>query len=347
MKKADIELQFNWIFVLIVGTVILAFFIGVVMKQKGFAEQKTGVQLSADLETITTGAEVSKGTAQIIKVPQLGIEFRSEDCLRRYSIGGGTKQYREKIIFAPGLIKGNEILAWTMDWNVPYRVTNFLFLTSPQMRYILIDLSGANELAFQVNKSLPNEMYRELVTNPNSIINNRNYKVRLAYFSALPSQIVVPDELQSVNDKDLTAVNIVSSTPYKTGTLTFYEKKGSSFQPVGQTYILGILSIYGAIFTDDYEMYNCNMKEAFKKMNFVTTIIQNRTNVLYNDVAICMDEYYLSFMPLQTIAAESSILMSIFPVSSQARVDSLYNAAFVELESSNRNLQLQSCPELY
>jgi hypothetical protein len=89
------------------------------------------------------------------------------------------------------------------------------------------------------------------------------------------------------------------------------------------------------------------MKEAFKKMNFVTTIIQNRTNVLYNDVAICMDEYYLSFMPLQTIAAESSILMSIFPVSSQARVDSLYNAAFVELESSNRNLQLQSCPELY
>ena len=39
-KKGIIEIQFNWIFVLVVGAIILVFFFGFVQKQKSFAEEK-------------------------------------------------------------------------------------------------------------------------------------------------------------------------------------------------------------------------------------------------------------------------------------------------------------------
>jgi hypothetical protein len=353
MRRAVLELQFNWIFVLIVGTIILAFFLGIVMKQKDISKATTGVKLSTDLETITTGAEVSKGTAQIIKLPNFGIEFNSEGCLRRYSIGGGTKEYREKIIFAPTSIKGSEVLAWTLDWSVPYRVTNFLYLTSTQMRYLLVDFSGVNQLAAQINRSLPDEMYKELFGNANEIENQNNYKIRLVYFSTPPSQIVVPDTLQSTNDKDVSALNIESSYPYATGTLTFYRKSGpTSFVKIGDSHILGMLSIYGAIFTDDYETYNCNMREAFHKMRMLTEIIQNRTELLYNEPSLysCSNEYYLSLVPsgpLYTLHSESQALTSEFPSgASDQHIDSLYSA-IEDLQGINRNLQLQSCPEIY
>jgi hypothetical protein len=275
--------------------------------------------------------------------------------VRKYSIGGGTKLYKEKIIFAPSRIEGTSLIAWTLDWSVPYRITNFLFLTSPTLRYIFV-ADSTNELARKINKTFPDTIYKEIIkpSDVENIANYKNYKVRLVYFAPpLPDQ--VPTKLTAMRDRDVSALYLGDvSTPYQRGKVSFYEKDGTRFSKVGESYILGLPSLYGAIFTDDYEMYNCNMKEAFRKMYFVTRIMQNRTYILYNEGSLgvnCKNYYYPSLDSLKLIQQNASVLYSDFPqADSQQGVSNIYNLAYDQntgLQLRNGNLQLQSCPEMY
>jgi hypothetical protein len=349
MKRAVIEVQFNWIFVLIVGTVILAFFVSIVMKQKDLSSGRVGTKLATDLETITTGAEVSKGTAQLIKLPNTIIEFSSPDCVSSYSIGGWNKMYREKLMFAPSRIEGRDLLAWTLDWSMPYRITNFLYLTSPHMRYIIVAAAG-DELALRVNSTLPNEMYRDYTDDPNTINNQNNYMVRLIFFSNDPADVVVPDSLEDLDNSDVSALHVLSSYPYSTGQVRFYVKRSDQFSQVDESIsFMGLESLYGAIFTDDREIFDCNMRSAFKKMYFVTDILQNRTATLLNDYAgsSCNNDYFLALDgPLKNLYSNASEMSRGYASAPESQIQSVYDSA-VALSQYNSNLELQSCPDIY
>ena len=64
-RKAQIETQFNWLFILVAGAVILIFFAGIVIKQKSSSEQKIAENVMTDLQSIFTGGSVSTGTLMV------------------------------------------------------------------------------------------------------------------------------------------------------------------------------------------------------------------------------------------------------------------------------------------
>ena len=59
MKKGQIQVTFNWIYITIAGAVILLFFFGIVVKQKAASEEKLSIEVVRILESILTGAGVS------------------------------------------------------------------------------------------------------------------------------------------------------------------------------------------------------------------------------------------------------------------------------------------------
>ena len=166
-KRGAIEVQFNWVFVLIVGAMILLFFTTAIMRQKDISEAKIAATILTDLETITTGAKVSRSTFQIINVPDTKIKFSCDDCLCKFSIGDNSKPFRDKVIFAPEYIKGRQVLAWTQEFSMPFRVSNLLYLTSPQLRYIIRASGSSNLLADLIDETLPDEILHE--NNPGNI----------------------------------------------------------------------------------------------------------------------------------------------------------------------------------
>ena len=124
MKKGVIEVQFNWIFVLIVGAIILAFFVSIVMKQKDLSSGRLGTKLATDLETITTGAEVSVGTAQLIKVPNSLIEFQSpEDQLFRFVEANAHLSHHVAQAVVGGRVVGVLLHGLLIDRLGPFQVT--------------------------------------------------------------------------------------------------------------------------------------------------------------------------------------------------------------------------------
>src|SRR3989338_6564442 len=143
-KKGVIEVQFNWVFIIIIGAVILAFFVSMSMKQKGASEEKLSITIAEHMKTILTSAEVTERSVNLITVPNKDITY---ECGTGFSVSS-MASFNPKIIFAPSPLKSQsqKLITWSLDWNVPFRVTNFLYLTSPDILYILVhDFGNVDE----------------------------------------------------------------------------------------------------------------------------------------------------------------------------------------------------------
>ena len=55
--KGQVEVQFNWIFVLIVGVIILSFFVAMAMSQKKSAEQGLNAIIMKRMQTALNGVQ--------------------------------------------------------------------------------------------------------------------------------------------------------------------------------------------------------------------------------------------------------------------------------------------------
>lgn len=358
MKKGVISIQFNWIFVIIAGAVILLFFFGVVQWQKGLSEAKVNVAVLTNLDTIFTGAKVTKSSTNIITMPNTEVKF---DC-SNYYIGITKKQIKGRTIFAPDLIIGTKILTHTLSWDVPFRVTNFLYLTSPQIRYILVQdpaIPPSGRLLSEINKSLPPKYMRiegkeVLAMNYEiwdknflaSVQDENNYKVKFIFFNT-PVEDAALTNLRSMSDKDVTAIEI--NEPNE---IIFYEKDDSSFLLQGTSYYLGNEASIAAIFSEDGEMYNCSIQKAFKQLAIISEIYRNRS---YN-----LMKYYIGLTPANMRCGEldhKNAALKLDTISGHAESISIGSdvkneierlvGEISELQFYNNNANLHSCVLVY
>ncbi len=348
-KKGVVELHFNWIFVLIAGAVIFAFFITIVNKQREFSEIKSSGTIITNLESILTGAQVSTRTVNIIDMPKVDIGF---EC-NRYFIGSVPKQIKSNVVFAPGLLKGKTMITWTTDWNTPYRVTNFLYITDPQLRYIIVFDASTEAVAKKVFDELPKEISKEVVdvADIGDLVDKNNYKVKFVFMVNDVNNVPTADalsELIDMADKDVTAINVDAGTSnviQSTGEMRFFKKHGNGWMAVNPiTYYLKQESLFGAIYAEDIEMYNCAMKKAFKKLGFVSKIYFERSSSL--------ETYYGSPCSTQHDPTHLDSMISYADDQLENFPDTLgdletMNSIITNIKDQNHNAQLYSCALIY
>lgn len=296
-KRGAIEVQFNWLFILIAGAVILLFFGTIIAKQRASSEQKLSASLLVDLESIFTGSAVSKQALNFISIPNKEINFEGCDF---YYIGKKDevdiklkRDIKENVIFTPDLIKGTRLTIWSLPWDIPYRVTNFLYLTSPQVRYIIIYDSGTSDFADKIEELLPpetltvdEEEYNVMFRQDSFALNNlNNYKVKFVFLNTDPPNNVLEDTFDDMDDEDVRAIKIDGNID--SGSIVFYIKDGKKFTKIGgmpqsTSYYYGKAALIGAIFAEDKNMYECAMQNAFRRMRVVSDVYYKRTNNLQN-----------------------------------------------------------------
>lgn len=364
-KKAFIDIQTNWIFIIIAGGIILTFFFMVIGKQKEVSETKISQTISVDLSSIFTSAKVTTGSATLIKIPNVEINY---DCTG-YRVGSGSK-VRQQVAFSPSLIKGHTLMAWTLDWSMPFRVVNFQYITTPNMRYIFVDADGHpsnSDPADIIFDALPDEKITErgeektlfnkwklTYTELADVEDLNNYKVRIVYFEAHNSQ-KVPVNLQSMEDKDLTAL-FVDGEVDGVGTIHFYKKNGNvwaedkgSESGTEKTFYIGTASLLGAIFSDNIDTYNCNMKNAYIALDKVSEIYSERATKLkehYLSGSACATSLPLAKNNIETIKDKNKPFTLITSPGDNLNLNNILTAS-IELASRNQNLQRLSCAEVY
>lgn len=336
-KKGVIEVQFNWLFILIIGAVILMVFSGIIMKQKDSSENSRNVLVLNSLAAILSGSEASSGTVNVVRIPDSKIEFSCN----RYSISGLSKQMDVMNSFSPKNFNGNQMIILSLDFSLPYRVTNAIYLTSPNYRYALI---GSSETSRKVGKLFPNETLFSLSENLDDIDYLGEEKVRLVFFdNHIDDGTDVPLIYSRLSNDKVTALNVIGTSD--TGKLEFFMKSGEKFVKLEESYYLTPESILGAIFSDDGEIYNCVMENIFKKLNIVSSIYLERTKLVMEEYQteghrcsnFAYSLYSLDALNRMVASSTSFTYPNILSLSE----------AYISLKSQNKEAQLQSCATIY
>ncbi|MBN2112460.1 hypothetical protein JW707_05170 [Candidatus Woesearchaeota archaeon] len=341
-KKAAVEVQFNWVFVMVAGALILVFFFGIVQKQRELSQARISDSLLTNLESIATGAGVSKGTVQVIALPNIGINFEcTEECLCTYSIEQVQKEYKDRVIFSPEIVKASEVMLWTLDWKVPFRVTNFVYATTAKDKYFFVYDNPNSALYNMLNKTIPPEVNAEFVHfSQYKKLQNENYNS--AKFIFVDTSAPIPGDLGI--DSSFRRVDVTGLYLNSAGDAHFFNKLSSrslTFERVESSYF-GEPAIYGAIFAADSNDYECNMMSALSRMGNILDLYIERTKELdnlNNAGGFCGEGYSVTNLEQLKGVADTAY--------KDAKQLKFLSSVVSALNSQNEKLLRASCPLLY
>lgn len=263
LKRGVIDIQFNWIFVLISGAIILLLFIGMITRQENLSGTYTNTLVLNNLDAVLSGHEISTGTVNVVKIPEIRLEFGCD----KYSVDGISKQLDAMNVFAPSVLEGNNMISTTLGFSMPYKVTNLMYLTNPKIRYVFVGDSG---FAREIFETMPDEIRNDGYTNTQAIQDENDDNVRIIFFDQDPE---IPESLAAMKGT-LTALKVDGN--HDTGTLEFFDLGNNEFVSKGITHYIKDSTLLGAVFTDDINVYNCIMENTIKKLNIVSKVYEGK-----------------------------------------------------------------------
>ncbi len=295
-KKGNVEVQFNWIFILIIGAMILVFFGTLIYKQKNISETKTTHEILSKLDVILSETSSTTKTLKKIDMPDVDITFNYAD--GTYLLGGQRQELKGRFLFAPSTFSGDYIVAWTRSWNLGFDIVTFVYLTSPTVRYYLV--AEESEFAVEVNSTIERKsddkseeslIRMDLIT-PSQVasLQDKGYsKVRLIFFNQEPK---VPSNFVNKGKTQISALKVVEdeSDP-NYGTVTFYRKTSDGFvtEPDAKFNYIGKEMLYGAIFVDDKIGYSYLFNKAMDKLEILAKIYEKKARALKLDISFNPD----------------------------------------------------------
>jgi len=332
MDKKGFEVQFNWIFAVIAGAAIIALAAFLVVKNRGITDSSFDVQTLKTVDAIVTGTGIS---SDVTKVSDISSKL-AVGC-NRIAIGSAQRNYQNIVLFAPDSIIEGKLITLTLPINLPFKVSNMLYATSPKIRYILV---GKNEIISMINKSLPDSMQTEMASSvmaASAIKNTNNYKVRFIVadkdaFAAFS----VPKSLEKMPNFDVSAVVVSGSTD--NGEATFYQKKGLVWEPKGSSNYLTLQGLLGAVFAESRENYDCSLKSLESRAKIMMEIYSQRTKKL----ALLAKDSECKPLYAEAEARISSILGKSIITNPEA-----FTSFANDWKNKNSDLEVLSCPSLY
>ena len=260
-----------------------------------------------------------------------------------------------------------------MDWSLPYKVANLQYITSPDIKYVVIAESQAvNDL----KKILPQNITVAMVQHDQvqNLESTNNYMIRFIIITReglptyTPVTLTLHPSISRMKDDDVSAIQIMIDEPGTDneldghGRVALFRKGGSSFSatpsPVNKPYIKKEL-LLGAIFSDREETYDCVSKRAFEQYALTSEIYQRRTGALFDLYQDNVDPMnrgpYAGFCDSFVIYSQASDLidgLNVFLDNILGNKQDIYNTAYgsgigENLRKMNKDLLRRSCPLIY
>ncbi len=294
------ESVFKYIFALIVGAMLIIFFVGFAMKYMGAAETMEARELVAgfdDYLLLRAGSRDATGPYDFAS--QTTIEFGLGK-IKSSTISRDTS----RIVYAPEKLTGKNIAIWTKRWSFPYAVDNFFYMSNDRVKQIIIYDEGASEFANELNDEI-NDSYRMDVPKKyesggtrGEAFNQYISAITSRYSSATKIRFVViaegaPSIVNAIKTKLPKNADVISISKdpdaegWNYGTVKFGEDEAP---------YIGNEMIIGAMFTEDFSNYEFNLKRAMQRLGDVTEIYEEKAKYLEASVGAtegCGNDYNL------------------------------------------------------
>ncbi|HLC52550.1 MAG TPA: hypothetical protein VJI98_04870 [Candidatus Nanoarchaeia archaeon] len=292
-KKGQVQITFNWVYVLIAGAVILLFFVGLIARQKSISDNRLAADVIRIMESIFTGAQVSEQTKRLVDTGGLAdktLFFRCSEGVGEYGIEGLPARTQNVIdsIFAPTRLEASSLILWSIPYKMPFKVSDFLFVTSSDVKYYLVgDGQGfARKFIGRATDENPQISIKvEKVISLSEIPkggDDLQYRIIDVDGVAVSSDSAIPPGLRDIEDDKVTAVSFTGNNE-----VVFFKKSGNRWLTLNQQPI-PLISLgseddpakQAAIFTDDPSIYKCNMQKAFQRLWFLSEVYEGKTKEL-------------------------------------------------------------------
>ena len=280
-KKGEGE-QFNWIFVIIAGAIILAFFVLFTTKYIRLQQDREDLRSVRDfggtLSILESLPITDVGASIDSSKPGQGLNFgynidMKYDCIgetAKRKIGKGSYtdyQLKDQILFIKSQQKIKQLDMWLLPWRYPFHITNLIYLSDPDKTYYLIYDTNTKE--FVENLELSNAFTIETT-------NVIKPKEKSTYIIFSKNKLSKEKVLNLIADSSTINFVYINPKDEDTGEVSFFQN-GEWSKNVNY---YGKELMYGAIFSDDYENYKCTLDKSFKKLRDSASIYSEKAGIL-------------------------------------------------------------------
>ncbi len=296
-KRAQVESQFNWIFILIAGGIILLLFATFIYRYKTINDQKQQLMFSRQLDLQIATLEVSSQPSLVNRtdLPNKELKFNCQ--------GMSGMSFGKKVVFAPLSIKPDELYVYSYPFKAGFVVTNFVYVIDPDILYVFITDEN-DETYRQIIKTLGiarSAVRKKVYEGFGSAMGDEDL---FSKFKSIRFVFVNPtgtiDLSSYVNDnkkQHISALEIDHGGTDGNHKLTFYELDDSGNLVAGQkqeTYYFDDASLLGAVVTDNKKMYDCMMASGFDRLYYLADIYYEKIVLLKDDTNLGLDcrEFY-------------------------------------------------------
>ena len=342
-KNGAIEIQFNWIYIAVVGVIILTIFLNIAGGIRRGAQQQLAIEAVNIFDGIFTSLQGSEKIEHSITLPGLELELASDsEVCNYYSIKDsdfGRRSTEYLPVFGPDLIK-KEILSYSIGWDVPFRANYFLYLTSPDIAYVFV---GQGLDIIDLYEEMPDHrqaLTKVKVENPIEFINQNYYKVKYISYTNLNNEDI-SRSVSKLKNKDVTALYI----NHDEKSVIYYVKNSDVLTEVSKSYYIDDATLFAAIYSDNLGSYECNLKKAVLRANKISNMLIKRIDkITVNLLPICESELS-SYNQAKTLLTQLRDETKT-QITSKNKMDLLINIKN-NLQDINSNLNKKSCPTIY
>jgi hypothetical protein len=326
-KRGVVDVQFNWIFILIAGFVIFLFIISIVFKQKDNSDKQASISSVNQITSLLKGKQQTGDVYSEITIPRSEIEFRCDSDTKyfTYRVGDFERlQLPVELMFSRTTINTNKLVVWTQSFSLGFPVGVFSYVTTPDSMILIYGDSGSSE-ATNLYQSIPGNITRVL---------NRDID---KYSSS--SNLVIVCFKDDCPPMSYSYIQIIPENTgiYGYGNIVFHKKNGVNEKKY--PYITDA-SIYGAIFSNNAEFYSCQMKRAIDRYNIKRQLVDTRLSIMqkeYQGTECAIKMKIILDNDLQALSEYDLTYDTIVSISSRSE----------SLNRRNNDLGFSSCPKVY
>jgi hypothetical protein len=369
-SRKAMEIQFNWIFIILVGTIIIIFFVNLSMKYQKQAEREIASDIIGKLSTISSSGKESTNTNQEIKVKDLDLatECSFSGC---NNIGCSTEfDFADQgvpppawmdiePIFAPRRLTGDSLIMWSLESNMPYRVSSILYLTTPNYQYVLVYNNDPQTYEFA------KKLLTELKKNKMIHVQSRNQSklglvgavgdvfTKYVFLFNPPTGSIITPSKTVLDSKKWDVMYIVPADQLESGTV--YYSKLDNFGNIlpdesKPAYYIGVPMLIGAIYSDDYSYYSCSVHKILLKYQDLNAIYIAKTKLIneyYTNAGDVQCQFFSSAIVTDSIKSiNDSITSYLSDRNFSKHAEEMRSYADV-VEGYNENARAKDCAELY
>ena len=307
MKKAQIEVSFNWIFVLLAGFAILFFFYIIITSQTETSRETLSRTIVQRMGAVFDSMQANPNTAEVHNRVTFEIDFTCINGVHEFRRGqSASGSYLDhSIIFTPKRIGNSELLTQTIRMNFPFLTNSALLLSDRRTLYFF------NEANRYYN--MLDDLFEKAQGTYEQAEGNATSYRRVIFVTTNKNNIGI----NRPNNLDYVVINETE------GTLNI---SGTQFN-----YSFSDQITLGAIIAGDYDLTMCNFEKINQSFERLKFIINDRME----NMSTMVDDRCANLM-------QENIITYNFSMKYDDYLLDYYN-----LETVNRNIERLGCPTIY